>query len=437
MLSPRHQAARLIRGARTAFFLSATLAVTACGGGGSGSSSASVLPDVTSTPSASVLNEIAANTVSLQSALSSNAITPVQTLPFNAYFFPWSSFTAGATVVPTSSSVNSNIAKIISAGVATREAYAIEVKSGHPTFVENTVNGAVTLTASNITLVAGNNYSIFGTYDGATASLYVNGVLAASAKIGGGVYNDQKTGEAVGADVSGASPFNGLISNVVILPTAMSAAAVAQQAQAAALAFAKAKAAAAATPTPAPLATHTATPSPVATHTPVSTPTPVPPVISVHVATPTPAPIQTSAPTPTPTPVHTATPTAVPTHTPTPTPVTIHTPTPTPVPTLAPTPVPIPTPVPTLSPGPPSFSPLSLSFLSTGSTRTTQINESNYSGSFTVSSNCSGIATVTQSGSTVSVRSIGAGSCTVTATDTHAQHTSLPVTVTLTTIQFQ
>ena len=324
-----------IRTVKIALILAAASTFTACGGGGASGTNGAI-------PSSPTTESVA--------SASASTATPIQILSYNGYFYPWLNFSAGASVVPYLASVGAAQAIIISAGEPSRPAYAIELESGQATFLENTVNGSVTLKAPNTRLIPGSTYVILGTYDGSTARLYVNGTLRASAPITGGVWNDQKTGEAIGADVKSNNPFNGIISDVTILPSTI-------------------------TPTP--------NPYPAPTITPSIAPTPM----------------QTLAPTPTP------------------------------KPTVAPTP--------TIAPNPPVFTPASVNLLSVGSTATVDLSEANYSGSFSVSSNCPSIAAVAQSGTSVTVTATGAGNCSVTAIDENNQEAILPVTVTSTNLQFQ
>jgi hypothetical protein len=288
--------------------------LTACGGGAT--------------------NNAVPNTPALESVASSSTSTPIQIFSYNAYYYPWLNFSVGATVKPYMASTSAAQAIVISAGLPSREAYAIELQSGQPTFVENTVNGSVILKAPNTRLIAGNTYSLLGTYDGSTARLYVNGTLTASAPITGGVWNDRTTGEAIGADANRNNPFNGLISNVTILPSTI-------------------------TPTP----------------------------------NPNPAP------------------------------------TPTAKPTVAPAPPPI--------TNAPVFAPASVSLLSIGSTATVRLSEAKYSGSYSIRSTCSTIATIAQNGASITLTATGVGSCSVTATDANRQAVVLPVTVTSTVMQFE
>ena len=319
----------------TALILTAASTFTACGGGGANSSNSAI-------PNTPAIQSVASASVS--------SATPIQILSYNGYFYPWSNFSAGASVIPYLASVGPARAIIISAGQPSRPAYSIELESGKATFVESTVNGSVTLKAPNTKIIPGNTYFILGTYDGSEARLYVNGSLSASAPLTGGLWNDQTTGEAIGADVNSNNPFNGIISDVTILPSTI-------------------------TPTPNPYAAPTIRP------------------------TIAPTPMQTLAPTPTPRP------------------------------TVAPTP--------TISPNPPEFAPASVSLFAVGSTASAELSEENYSGGFSVSSNCPSVATVAQSGKDIAITATGAGNCSITASDENGQEAILPVTVTVTDLQFQ
>lgn len=97
-----------------------------------------------------------------------------------------------------------------------------------------------------------------------------------------------------------------------------------------------------------------------------------------------------------------------------------------------------PTPTTEPTPGPVTLSQSSLAFAAAGASyaQTVTASETNYSGSFTVSTmTCSGIATVSpSSGTTFTVKPVSAGSCTYAITADNGQEATLTVGVTTTGI---
>jgi hypothetical protein len=97
-----------------------------------------------------------------------------------------------------------------------------------------------------------------------------------------------------------------------------------------------------------------------------------------------------------------------------------------PLPSATPTPAPTP-------PGTLAVNPKSLSFVGTGATLATTFtaSETGYTGAFTESDTCSGIATVAAGAAgSYTITPSGAGSCTVTIADSFAQKAAVAVSVT-------
>lgn len=84
----------------------------------------------------------------------------------------------------------------------------------------------------------------------------------------------------------------------------------------------------------------------------------------------------------------------------------------------------------------PALSPTALTFVATGSSyaRTLTVSESDYSGSWTPSSNCANVAAVTTtiSPALFNVRPNAAGTCSITIADSYGNASSVPVSVTVT-----
>jgi hypothetical protein len=100
-----------------------------------------------------------------------------------------------------------------------------------------------------------------------------------------------------------------------------------------------------------------------------------------------------------------------------------------------PTPSPDPSPTAGSTPGAILAVPGSLSFLATGVTQTVTISQDGYAGAFCAVSNNTNVATVsTTCGTTFNVTSVGAGSTTVTVSNSLGQSITVPVGVTTTTI---
>lgn len=99
-----------------------------------------------------------------------------------------------------------------------------------------------------------------------------------------------------------------------------------------------------------------------------------------------------------------------------------------------PTPTPNPSPTPTPAPGVLTVTPMSLTFKGSAQTQPVMVSESNYSGSFTVTSGDLTVATVSGSGNgpgpvTFNVMSVAPGNTTLTVTDNHSGMQSVTVTV--------
>ena len=100
-------------------------------------------------------------------------------------------------------------------------------------------------------------------------------------------------------------------------------------------------------------------------------------------------------------------------------------------PSVSPTPTPTPTAPP---PGVLSVSPATVQLTGTGLSNAILVQETGYSGTFSESDTCSGIATLTSSSATgpaaaFAVTASGAGACSATFSDTQGQHITIPVGV--------
>jgi hypothetical protein len=98
-----------------------------------------------------------------------------------------------------------------------------------------------------------------------------------------------------------------------------------------------------------------------------------------------------------------------------------------------------------LTPASPVANPSSVAFAATGTTATTSVSESGYSGAFTAPAACVGnnnttVATVsvgatgTNGSATVTLTSVAAGSCTLAVSDSNGGSVNVPVTVTVTNV---
>ncbi|MBI3734038.1 MAG: lamin tail domain-containing protein [Chloroflexi bacterium] len=189
-----------------------------------------------------------------------------------------------------------------------------------------------------------------GTYDGNTASLYMNGSLVSTVNINGTLQSNSSP-LVIGGGDPGILSFSGLIDEVSIYNRALTNSEI----QGIYNAGSSGKCTTIPTNTPTPTATTTATPTdtptPTATSTATPTDTPTPTVTSTttptDTATPTPTYTATATPTDTATTTPTTTSTATPTDTPTPTTTPTDTPTPTATNTATPTDTPTPTATPT------------------------------------------------------------------------------------------
>jgi hypothetical protein len=150
-------------------------------------------------------------------------------------------------------------------------------------------------------------------------------------------------------------------------------------------------------------------------------------------------------PTPTPTPTVSPTPNSTVAPTPSPSPTPTRSPTPSPSPTPAPTASPIPTPTPSPTPGTVLLSTSMLSFNGIGSASSQQftVSETNYTGTFTVTTaaagqtnSCSGIATVspTSGASPFTVTPTGSGQCVFIVAGGSGQTAPLAIGITITTV---
>ncbi|HET9029940.1 MAG TPA: LamG domain-containing protein [Candidatus Aquilonibacter sp.] len=158
-----------------------------------------------------------------------------------------------------------------SSGSGTYEMY---FKSGH-VVAQFTTNNGLANVVSPSALVAGKIYQLDATYDGKTASLYVNGALAASVARSGWLVYGSGAGFAIAGSYSSVNPgYKGVVDEVSVYAYSLSATRVAAH---------YAAAITTATPTPAPTATPTATPTAKPTVAPTPTPTVAP------TATPLPA----------------------------------------------------------------------------------------------------------------------------------------------------
>jgi hypothetical protein len=116
-------------------------------------------------------------------------------------------------------------------------------------------------------------------------------------------------------------------------------------------------------------------------------------------------------------------------------------------PTATPTPTPTPTPTATPTAGPPgvlNVNPTSVAVAGLGSTYALQFvaGETGYTGAFTESDTCSGVATVTTPSAkgpsaTYTVTGVAAGTCTATIKDSFGQSAAEAISVTTGTIVIQ
>ena len=313
----------------------------------------------------------------------------------NGNLFPSAAISLEAVVQPTSASLSAQEVKILSGGtpwVAPYDSYKLALDGGYPVMAISTAGGADYSVKANAQLTAGGTYHLVGTYNGSSLAIYANGQLLLSSAASGAINPGSGSGTALGGDVTGNWLYRGILDDVAIYPTALSASLVAQHA--------------ALISGLSPLVGATASPTP----TPTPTPTPSAKSGSSTITLP----------------IFNSSSGLFPSVTSTPSP------TATPSPTPSPTPTPTPTPVPLM---PIAVSNSSLNILSLANTGLVTISEANYQGAFTVvSTNCKGLATATISGSSLTVVPVASGSCSLAIHDTNGQSANVAVTVTLTSI---
>jgi RHS repeat-associated protein len=152
-----------------------------------------------------------------------NGTSSYLSIPDGAGLHPTSAITLEAWVKPTAIS-GSSWAVLISKGAA--EDYYLELKpGGQPELAFN--DSGVFVTGPN-PLVAGQTYHLVGTYDGSTMRLYVNGTQVASKATTAAIASSSDSLN-VGAYANGSARsayFNGVIDEVAVYNTALSASAV-------------------------------------------------------------------------------------------------------------------------------------------------------------------------------------------------------------------